>query len=122
LQDFSSGQQVDLARISLQSCETKKEDLTNKINDLHHRLNNLLESKVKEAASKKHVFSNITKIEAPKPTINKQGYKIIVNNTYQIRMEGILLGRISKLSVHVTGWIDQEKDEVHVSNDVKIEE
>ena len=116
-------QHAAITKTMLTSWQTRKSTLESEFTLLHEKLYERLRSKCTAAAQKHHSMSNLEAFTLDSRKEVKENAKIVIRDTYDVRMKGKLLGRhIFKFKVSATGFIDMANRQIGVADSTTIEE
>jgi len=123
LDKHKEGEWTDVARNALASWQARKSNFEREINSLMEQLSSQLRERAIEEAKKVHPASNIENLNLENRARRKEGYNILLNDTYSIRMRGAILGtHIFKLTVRVSGSIAMDSKKIFVDENARVEE
>lgn len=102
----------------LDSWKQRKSACENEFNTLKKRGYEMNLEKAKQRAQQQHLMSNIENIDLQDRQTRKEGNNFIIQDTYNIRMRGIIIGTsIFKFTVQVTSRIAMDTKNVFIDNE-----
>jgi PBP1b-binding outer membrane lipoprotein LpoB len=123
LNKHKEGEWTNVAKNSLAAWESKKSAFQQELNSLSEELFSQLKKRAIEESKKVHSFSNIENINLENRAKSKDGYLLLVTDTYSVRMRGAIVGTsIFKLVVKVSGRIAMDSKQVFVDERATVEE
>lgn len=119
LSKHSEGEWTNTAKTALASWQSKKASLQQEITSLSEKLYRLMNDRATELATKHHPVSKIEKLQLADRQTNKEADKIVVNDSYSVKMRGAILGKeVFNFSVKVSGHISTNSKSVAIDNAV----
>jgi hypothetical protein len=123
LQKFDDGRLASTMQTSLVSWQQRKSACQEEFTTLVGNFSKISQEHAMELAGDQHKMSSVERIELTSRKQHKDGNKIILNDVYDVRMRGLVLGTsIFKLKVYVNGYISMDKKTVGIYNDAYVEE
>jgi len=127
IQEFTGGYLDSEFGPSLQktlvSWQQRKSACQEELNSLIGKFSRISQDKAIEMANVQHMMSNVENLELASRDNKKSGNKIIINDIYDVRMRGVILGTsIFKFKVYVNGYIAMDSKTAGVYNDAYVEE
>jgi PBP1b-binding outer membrane lipoprotein LpoB len=116
---YQQGEWTNTAKTALESWQSKKSSLQHEITSLSNKLYQLMNDRANQLADSHHPASRIEKILLADRQTKKEADKIIVNDSYLVKMRGAIIGReVFNFGVKVTGHVSTNSKSVEVDNAV----
>ena len=113
------GEWTNTAKTALDSWQSKKSSLQHEITSLSDKLYQLMNDRANQLADSHHPLSKIEKIQLADRQTKKEADKIIVNDSYLVKMRGAIIGKeVFNFAVKVTGHVSTNSKSVSVDNAV----
>ncbi|MGB8298561.1 MAG: hypothetical protein WCG85_24310 [Polyangia bacterium] len=116
---YKEGEWSNTARTSLDSWQSKRSSLQHEITSLSDNLYHLMADRATGLADSHHPLSKIEKIQLADRQTKKEADKIIVNDSYSVKMRGAIIGKeVFNFSVKVIGHVSTNSKSVSIDNAV----
>jgi hypothetical protein len=103
--------------------QQRKSACNEEFNSLDEELFNLCKAKAIDVAEAQHSMSYVETINLASQKKTKDGNKVILNNAFDVRMRGSVIGKhIFKLKVFVDGYFAMDTKKVGVYDNARVEE
>ena len=113
------GEWSNTAKTALESWQSKKSSLQQEVTSLSEKLYRLMTERAAELASNHHPVSKIEKMQLADRQTRKEADKIVVSDSYTVKMRGAILGKeVFNFSVKVLGHISTDSKSVTIDNAV----
>ncbi len=123
LAKHKDGQKAAIMKTMLKAWQSRRSTFESEFTLLHEKLYDELKSKCTAAAQEHHRMSNFEAFTLDFRKKVKDNGKIVIRDTYDVRMKGALLGKhIFKFRVSATGFIDMVTNRISVADSVTIQE